>query len=386
MKISRFQFEDKSLGWKLDELLLDKLTLLVGASGVGKTQILKSLMSLKDVANGASVNGIKWHIEFETLDKKGYIWEGEFEENLRTQFSLFETYEFENKKSRTKIITERLLLNHKVIIDRTPEGIIFNGKPTVKLSQQQSVLNLLKEEELVKPAYDSLKKLYLVDYSDFADTHRIGIDFDVFSNIKKLMKKYNSLKKIQESNLDIFIKLFFLSQVDTKTFELIKVRFIDIFPKVDDIRVAPIERKEKIPFLENYPIIQIKEKGVKNWITPGRISSGMLRTLLQLSELYLCAEGTVFLIDEFENSLGINCINEVINDILTSKRQLQFILTSHHPYIINAIDVKNWKLVTRNGGIVKTHNVDKFGIGKSKHDTFMQLLQLEEYQTGQEDL
>jgi len=112
----------------------------------------------------------------------------------------------------------------------------------------------------------------------------------------------------------------------------------------------------------------------------------MLRTLLQLSELYLCAEGTVFLIDEFENSLGINCINEVINDILTSKRQLQFILTSHHPYIINAIDVKNWKLVTRNGGIVKTHNVYKFGIGKSKHDTFMQLLQLEEYQTGQEDL
>jgi AAA15 family ATPase/GTPase len=57
----------------------------------------------------------------------------------------------------------------------------------------------------------------------------------------------------------------------------------------------------------------------------------MVRTLKHLSEIYLFSEVTVFLIDEFENSLGINCINEIMSDILKSKRQLQFILTSHHP-------------------------------------------------------
>lgn len=136
--------------------------------------------------------------------------------------------------------------------------------------------------------------------------------------------------------------------------------------------------------LKDYPFIQIKEKGVKHWISQNRISSGMFRTLMQLSELYLCSEGTVFLIDEFENSLGINCINEITNDILASKRKLQFVLTSHHPYIIDAIGYNNWKLVTRNAGVIKTHNIDKFNIGKSKHSAFMQLIQLEEYQTGQE--
>ena len=116
------------------------------------------------------------------------------------------------------------------------------------------------------------------------------------------------------------------------------------------------------------------------------MSWGMVRTLKQLSELYLCKEGTVFLIDEFENSLGINCINEITTDILTSRRRLQFIFTSHHPYIINNIESKNWKLVTRNAGVVKAQDMSKFDFGRSKHEAFMQLLQLEEFHTGEEQL
>jgi hypothetical protein len=42
--------------------------------------------------------------------------------------------------------------------------------------------------------------------------------------------------------------------------------------------------------------------------------------------------------------------------------------------------------VTRNAGVIKTHNIAKFNIGNSKHSAFMQLLQLEEYQTGQEQI
>ena len=35
MTISDFKFEDKSLDWHLEKFHLNKLTLLVGASGVG---------------------------------------------------------------------------------------------------------------------------------------------------------------------------------------------------------------------------------------------------------------------------------------------------------------------------------------------------------------
>jgi predicted ATP-dependent endonuclease of OLD family len=108
----------------------------------------------------------------------------------------------------------------------------------------------------------------------------------------------------------------------------------------------------------------------------------MLRVFLQLAEIYLCPDGTVFLIDEFENSLGINCIDELTKVILNLNRNLQFVITSHHPYIINNIPFEYWKIVTRKGNTITTHDASEFNLGRSKHDRFMQLLQLEEYQTG----
>lgn len=388
MKLFKFEYEDKSLEWRLSELILKKLTLLVGASGVGKTQILRSIMNLKRIVGGSSMNGVKWLLEFETLDNKIYKWEGEYENK---GIDLFydeddDSDEDDDKEDRNKpkIIFEKLYLNNKLIVDRTNEKILFNKEPTIKLSQQKSILNLLKEEDLIKPAHDGLKMIYISDHSNSVNANR-GFSFS-FINANKLSKKYSSLKKIQESDLDTPLKLFFLSKVDKKTFGTIKQRFSDIFPQVDDIKVAPLDlRDQEMPdFLKDYPFIQIKEKGVKNWISQNRISSGMFRTLMQLSELYLCSEGTIFLIDEFENSLGINCINEITSDILSSKRKLQFVLTSHHPYIIDSISFSNWKLVTRNSGVIKTHDIDKFNIGRSKHSAFMQLLQLDEFQTGQE--
>jgi predicted ATPase len=127
----------------------------------------------------------------------------------------------------------------------------------------------------------------------------------------------------------------------------------------------------------------MKEKGVEKWIPQDEISSGMYRSLMQIGELYLCPEGSVLLMDEFENSLGVNCIDELTNDILDSEREIQFVLTSHHPYIINNIPYRNWKIVTRNGGSVSIKNAADYKIGvSSKHDAFMQLLQLEEFANG----
>lgn len=386
MTISQFEYEDSSLDWRLEKLSLNKLTLLVGASGVGKTQILRALMSLKLIAGGESANGISWKIKFDTLTNQNYVWEGQFENKGNSIFFDGDSNDDENesKKNHPRILMERVYLDGELIIDRTDHDILFLGNPTIKLSQQQSVIHLLKEEEKISPAYAGIRKLNFTDHSNSVNTEQ-GFRFS-FLNANSQAKKFNTTQKILESEIETPLKLFFIQKTDPSIFETIKRRYADIFPQVEDMKIAPLETSEKdMPdFLRDYPFIQIKEKSVKHWISQNRISSGMFRTLMQLSELYLCSEGTVFLIDEFENSLGINCINEITNDILASDRKLQFVLTSHHPYIIDAIGYNNWKLVTRNAGVIKTHDMDRFKIGKSKHSAFMQLLQLDEYQTGQE--
>ncbi|MDJ0515668.1 MAG: AAA family ATPase [Trichodesmium sp. MO_231.B1] len=114
---------------------------------------------------------------------------------------------------------------------------------------------------------------------------------------------------------------------------------------------------------------------MSNWILPPHISSGMFKTLMYISELYLSPEGSIILIDEFENILGVNCLNSVTDLILENPR-LQFIITSHHPYIINNIGNKYWKIVTRQGNTVKVKQPEELGISQSRHQGFIDLINI----------
>lgn len=379
MKITTFEFEDKLRQWKLAKTSFDRLTLLVGASGVGKTQTLRAIHALKEISKGESINGIKWNVVFTATNGDIFEWQGEFEEK---EISIFDINEDEAGEKTPKIIFEKILKNNELQVDRNKSKIVFRGSETIKLTREKSLLSHL-EEDFINEMKDEIAKIHLSDHSD---SQKEPFKINLF-NANKLSKKYNNLKAIRQSELDIRVKLYLAQHVEKRTFNKIKDRFIDIFPQVEGLKIAPIEfdDDDDIPiFMKEYPFIQIKEQGVERWVRQNRISSGMFRSLIHISELYLSAEGTLFLIDEFENSLGINCIDELTSDILQSRRELQFVLTSHHPYIINSISFDNWKLVVRNKGVVTTRDASELNLGKSKHDAFMQLLQLEEYQTGSE--
>jgi len=376
MLIHHLSFKDHSLNWELRNTELSRLTLLVGASGVGKTKILRSILSLSRIASGMAQDGTEWNVAFTVDGGKDYQWKGKFESHgIR-----YDIDDENDSSKRSKILTEELALNGRVIAKRNGLDFSFNKKQLPKLPPQQSLLNLLKEEELIKPAYEGLKRIIFSDQSEsLREPYRVNL-FDA----NKLAKKLKTIEAIRDSNERNKTKLYLCYVNQKKVFGQIRDRYVDIFPQVEDIKVEPLDvQEEGVPeFFKDLPFIQIKEKGVNKWVEQGVISSGMLRTLLHLSEIYLCKEGTVFLIDEFENSLGINCIDELTNDIVRSKRDIQFIITSHHPYIINNINPSSWKLVTRNASIVKTQDVSKFNFSKSRHDAFMQLLQLEEFQSG----
>ncbi|WP_287659970.1 MULTISPECIES: hypothetical protein [unclassified Microcystis] len=68
MKLLRLSYQDLSSGLSIDSWdIFPDLNLLVGISGAGKTSILKAISNLKRIANGASVNRVKWDVEFLAL-------------------------------------------------------------------------------------------------------------------------------------------------------------------------------------------------------------------------------------------------------------------------------------------------------------------------------
>ena len=283
------------------------------------------------------------------------------------------------KKDKYAFLQEKLWKEDNLLIDRSPETIFFNGNQIVKLPSEQSVVALLKEEPVVSPVFDGFAKIGELVFN----TKSVSLTILGKSLLEPLLLHFKSVDEIRHSGLGTEIKLCLLYYTDKNEFKKIQSRFINIFPQVEQIKVEVVPGISS-DAIGDYPVIQLKEKGVKDWILQPMISSGMLKSLLQVAELYLCEDGAVILIDEFENSLGVNCMDELTEDLVASERDVQFIITSHHPYIINNIPYRNWKIVTRKAGTVVVKNASDYKIGQSKHDAFIQLLQLDEFTEGVE--
>ncbi|MGI9256068.1 MAG: AAA family ATPase [Salinispira sp.] len=134
----------------------------------------------------------------------------------------------------------------------------------------------------------------------------------------------------------------------------------------------------------NAPAFCIKERNIDRIFPVNDISSGMQKMFLLILDTILMEDQGLLLIDEYENSLGINAIHffpdllEVVGD------SCQFIMTSHHPYIINNIDISSWKVFYRNGLDVEILNGEslKQKFLSSKQEHFTQLINNKFYSEG----
>ncbi|NCS20052.1 MAG: ATP-binding protein [Microcystis aeruginosa G11-06] len=366
MKLLRLSYQDLASGLSIDSCdFFSDLNLLVGISGAGKTSILKAISNLKRIANGESINGVKWDVEFLTTDHIRYHWLGEFEVKkarspIKSDKDEVNSNDGENKVS---IIRETLLKDQEVLIARNQEVIEFKHSKTPKLPSYLSCIELFNQEEDVFPVRQEFNKIIfnpLRFNSSYSAVDKI-LENDEYA-------EYNSLSELQSSQLSIFDKLLITYKKYPDTFEIIKRKFLDIFPQVEDLKIEFLEplklgelffSSTPMILFEEPPRIQIKEKNSHVWI------------------------GSVILIDEFENSLGVNCLDTLTEDLLVNYRDLQFIITSHHPYIINNISPAYWKIVTRKGGVIQVHNAADFHISKTRQKAFIDLINvLEEFPQG----
>ncbi|MEG3924190.1 AAA family ATPase [Microcoleus sp. D3_18a_C4] len=381
MKIISLRLKNNFFEWDFDEIKFSSnLTLLVGVSGAGKTQILRAIIDLRRIANGKAINGFEWKIKFSTVNGTEFIWEGGFD-TVETNELSFEDDEKEKQDEREQysLIYEKLTSNDRLLIlKRNLEEITFKNTPMPKLSSHQSMIYILKEESVIKEAFDAINK---IEYRDHTINGRRLINSN--QSLHSLKNKYKTLDSIVNSDEDIRTKLYLTFENKLDIYEKIKSRFIDIFPQIEDLKVEPF-KTDIFPksIAEKFqPGISIKEKSVPKWIRENRMSSGMLRTIIHIAEMFLANEGSVILIDEFENSLGINCIDILTDDLIHENKTLQFIATSHHPYIINNIPYEYWKIVTRQGGHISICNASDYRLGKSKQDAFIQLTKILEKQS-----
>lgn len=374
MKIISVSYWDKKRNWGFRNFRPnDDLTMLVGASGVGKTKVLDAIETIKNIALGRSdkdFSGLIWDIAF-VIDNNTYNWNGEF--------AIVPQSEFNVDANVNRVIRETIKKSGSTIIKREDDYIDYNGV-RIKLDQSKSIVNLINEDSfrLIRAGFDSIReKRDEVDF--FYTCLRVS---DCHDPIFKGAINQIIIKACQNIPTLIFIAG---SIEGTESYKNIKEKFTNIFPTVEDIRVVFSDENDE-EYRKDSTILQIKERGVDNWISHKDISAGMVKTLYYLCQTEFAAEGTVILIDEIENSLGVNCIRDIADEITASNRNIQFIITSHHPYIINNVDAEYWQILTRKGGEVEFNTAQDLEIGGSRLTLFTQLSNSSAFITGQREV
>lgn len=400
MKITSFAFDDYHRRWRLERASFDAFNLLVGVSGVGKTRILEALRRVCRAAIETEANPghARWTLELEH-EGQSYVWEARTEPVQSGGFAEGTALSEASALSEQPVqfTYEKVVRNRtETLIERNYDRFTFQGRDLPKLTRSGSAVALL-DEEASAPIGRGLRRILFSEPT--ARREGFFFSFSAIEQNDKLIKKLQDIKPLHFSTFKEAMSLnnqyngllnlskalepnaYLLQEVFPSEFNRVKDTFIDIFPSVTDLRVALTSK----PGTTSGQVLEltIEEEGTDGWISQDDLSSGMLRTLIHLFEIAIMPPGSTLVVDEFENSLGINCMPSVTRHLFT-RPDCQFLLTSHHPYIINNIPVDAWKLVKRKGGVVQVVSARDIPALKSAshHEAFIQLINLPDFEDG----
>lgn len=365
MKIISYESDAGPNDLHFSKMYFSQLNLIVGDSATGKTRLLNTIF-----------NGGMMAVQRDKL----FI--GSWDITLEQQNQLYRwVIQTGGEKGDEKVQSEKIAKlkengKEEVLVERTPNTFIFAGKELPRLGPKDSSITLLQEEDLIKPLY--------LGFSSIMRRNFWGPDLELAAALQPVPQ--NFLKKIQESKnrddlfslgLSLNARLYMLSQYFKDTYERICKEFINVFPFVSNYNVLNAE-DFGLQLLGFVPVFAVKERHMGNtWIPLDQLSSGMKKVLLILTDILTMPEnGGVYLLDEYENSLGINAINFFPSILFESGTKSQFIITSHHPYIIGNVPVKSWIVLHRKGKevLVKQGVELEERYSKSKQKAFVQLI------------
>lgn len=393
MRILSLTYEDKTTGWKLDTIDLRSpatrhLALLVGMSGVGKTQILGALDYLFSFAVPNSDPGpmtpVSWELRFEEAGVE-YTWSGDME-GERDPYLDFPWFQMGPLRAqvyatipRPRFVYEQVV-RHSVtgdetLCERRGGRVWVSGKRNeIEFSEHETLFSILKNHAPIKDFVAGLRS--------GAFSHA---SWSFPPTINATEERRDADDRSVKESPHPFVRLSYLEKHDRETFDRICEDFEEIFPKVQRIffKDVPTPRSLGVQFF--YKALYIEEEGLEYEVGPNHWSQGMLKTLVALIEAHAPRPGSPVMIDEFENSLGLNCIDPVVDAITSSSTEhdTQFILTSHHPYIISNIPIDHWRVVVRKGNAVSCLTAQEAGVDPdSFQDPYLKLMNSKVYKAA----
>lgn len=369
VKLKWIEFENLRTGLKIERVVFnDDITLLVGLSGVGKTQILNAIeYSLKLAVNkNLRLEPYNTTLCFQ-IGEEIYVWSYRIQQDHTEDI-------FESKEIKYFFAYEKLQnIKGDILMQRTPDTIQVTGYDKVPTPKKdESLLVQYSEDAFVKPIISEMLKLYPIEIEMDVRGAIAQESFNMFkAKIKESFKENEKQPFEKFSHLPVTLKIYITKKYYPQMYAQIFSAVKELFMEINSIDIV------EDPDREIY-MVAIDVYGKR--LLQHEISNGMLKTIYYIVELITMSKNSLVLIDEFENGLGVNCIDVLAELLLGERRDLQFVITSHHPKIINQISNKKWKIIERDIATVKNFTAEEYGIMHSQHDAYFNLINRWEFE------
>lgn len=369
VKLKWIEFENLRTGLKIERVVFnDDITLLVGLSGVGKTQILNAIeYSLKLAVNkNLRLEPYNTTLCFQ-IGEEVYVWSYRIQQDHTEDI-------FESKEIKYFFAYEKLQnIKGDILMQRTSDTIQVTGYDKVPTPKKdESLLVQYSEDAFVKPIISEMLKLYPIEIEMDVRGAIAQESFNMFkAKIKESFKENEKQPFEKFSHLPVPLKIYITKKYYPQMYAQIFSAVKELFMEINSIDIV------EDPYREIY-MVAIDVYGKR--LLQHEISNGMLKTIYYIVELITMSKNSLVLIDEFENGLGVNCIDVLAELLLGERRDLQFVITSHHPKIINQISNKKWKIIERDIATVKNFTAEEYGIMHSQHDAYFNLINRWEFE------
>lgn len=343
MIIKRYKcFEEADNGWKLGPYVFNHNNLIVGLSAAGKTRILNTITNISTSLQGKRpLPDGSWEIEFE-IDSNVYEWCAAVK--------------------NAEIHQESIKRNNITILERDENNFVFNSTPLPKFDKKQSALALLRDEAIVKNIHESFSKIVRRNF--------YGPDLSSQCSVLNINP---NIKNEHELNSDtaeqpMVQRLLSLKANAPEQLKTLIQAYKEIFPKIENIDVGSILLP--IGIVQSCVLTELGETFPLH-----EAATGMQKALLILIDILCLKPGSIYIIDEIENSLGANAIMGIVDFLFEYGANIQLLITTHNPKIINNFPMDDLILISRNRKIVTPHygcDIQKQA-GNSKHEAYVLL-------------
>jgi hypothetical protein len=360
MRIERLEYQDRPANWLLTATdFHPDLTLFVGRSAADKWQLLAAIDTLARFALGdlpEELWGVAWEMRVRT-EAGRYDWQGEVSGRgfapwygLRKEAWLNLLPRGMRRGLKPVVRHETVALNDRVLIERRGRAVRLDGRAVTACSPSTSVMSLLRGEDALQPASDSFARVVFGEESG-----------DTLANLarplQELCSEYPSLQAVRMSNLPTYYKLAVVHENAPDFFRAIVRSVRERLPRVDDVGFDRVDRSR----FTDVPALRVMEKGTDHWLPESKLPTDLLRAVLNLAAVALWPDDAVVLIDEFETTLGVHCLEPVMEAARDPARNLQVILTSNDAAVIQRIGRDRRKVVIWQGAVVTIDDAPEFG-------------------------